>query len=1057
MKRTILFALLMLAGVGISYAQRVTGRVTSKDDGAPVSFATVTVKGFPSAVTTTNDNGEYSITVPTGGKTLNFSFMGMKDIDVDITGRSVVNAEMESDAMTLTETVVTAMGIKKERKALGYAVQDLKASELMKNKQANVVNALAGKIPGVNITQSGGAAGAGSNITIRGGNSASESRDNQPLFVVDGIIYDNSTINSGSSGTDGVTKSATTFSNRVMDVNPEDIESMSVLKGAAAAALYGSRAADGVVIITTKKGAEGAARVNFSSKYTYSWIKGTQEQQSTYGRGSYNAAGTFTDLTMSSWNNTPISGEVYDNIGGLFQGSNIFDNSVSISGGGKNNSFFLSASNFNQTSVISTNKYDRTTFRFNGEQKYGILTLGANATYSQANTTKTLTSAGLYNYGGTGAMVAGYLWPRSDDMTHYLNDDGTKYRMFEGRQELASDTENPYWIINKNELTDATSRFTGALNASVKIADWWDVTARAGIDEYTTKPYTYIAPQAAVKEMYQKGSLSKGISSYQYVTTNVMSNFHKQLGDFDFGLLLGFTTEATKRTNNSMWGYTFIQDIISFASIAQNNKQFTDRTTQKRMAGMYGEFRAAYKNIAYLTVTGRNDWSSTLPVDNRSYFYPSVSGSFVFTELLPKNSILNFGKIRASWAQVGKDADPYALEVYSRAIATLNGGKLGTGDDWTAGSVAKPLKPEQQKAYEFGVELKFLNGRLGLDYTYYNSKTEDQICAPRLAQSTGFIFITQNGGSVTNKGMELMITGKPIVTKDFTWEATLNLSGNRNRLGKFVAGVDIFYVTDAQMGGIRAGSIPNGGYFLGLIGDVWNRETGADGKEIAGGRYQFDQTTGLYKVTTANSTVVGNREPDMIGGFNNSLTYKNFNLSFLFDIRFGGMIYNGTDYYLTRNGMAPRTATDRNSVTFTSVVNTGTSANPVWEDKTTTYEAGKTYNVNGASRSGSYMIQQYWTNYSSNAYNFMTDTNWLRLRSISLSYDFKNLIKGQNIIKGLTATVTGTNLWLLTNYDGPDPETASAGSGTGGSGSVGIDYCGVPSTAGISFGVNLTF
>ncbi len=759
---------------------------------------------------------------------------------------------------------------------------------------------------------------------------------------------------------------------------------------------------------------------------------------------------------MQSWGNA-ITGDVYDNLGDFFQGSNVYDNNVSVSGGSKNNTFFLSLSNYDQSGVVPSTSYDRTTIRFNGEQKYGIVTVGANATYSQANTAKTLTSAGLYNYGGTGAMVSAYLWPRSDDMTHYLNDDGTKYRMFQGRQELASDVENPYWIINKNELTDVTNRFTGALNTNVKIADWWDVTARAGLDEYTSKPYTYIAPGAAVKEMYQKGSLSKGISSYQYITTNVMSNFQKQFGDFDLGLLMGFTTEATKRTNNSTWGYSFIQDIISFNSIAPNNKFFTDRTTKKRMMGVYGEFRAAYKNLAYLTVTGRNDWSSTLPKDNRSYFYPSVSGSFVFTELLPKNSILTFGKVRASWAQVGKDADPYSLDVYSRAIATLNGGIYGAGDNWTAGSVAAPLKPEIQKAYEVGTELKFFNGRLGLDFTYYNSKTENQICAPRLAQSTGFIFITLNGGSVTNEGMELALTGKPIVKKDFEWEATLNLSGNRNRLGKFVPGVDIFYVTDAQMGGIRAGSIPNGGYFLGLIGDVWNRETGADGKEISGGRYIIDQTTGLYKVTTANSTVVGNREPDMIGGFNNSLTYKNLNLSFLLDIRIGGMIYNGTDYYLTRNGMAPRTAADRNSVTFTGVVNTGTSASPVWEERPITYEAGKNYLVNGATRSGNYMIQQYWTNYSSNAYNFMTDTNWLRLRSISLSYNFKDLIKGQNIIKGLTATVTGTNLWLLTNYDGPDPEAASAGSGTGGSGSVGIDYLGVPTTAGISFGVNLTF
>ena len=797
MKRNYCLSLVLLALLGMSVpysvvaadnalssqstqqAKTITGKVVDVA-GEPIIGASVLVKGS-STGSVTDIDGKFSVEAPVGS-TLVVSFVGYATEEVKVGTASDYTVTLKDDTQSLSEVVVTAMGIKKEKKALGYSVSDINSKELMKNKQTNVVNSLAGKIPGVNITQAGGAAGAGSNIVIRGGNSASESRDNQPLFVVDGIIYDNSTVNTGNSGTDGMTKTATTFSNRVMDINPEDIESMSVLKGAAAAALYGSRAANGVIIITTKKGEEGAVRVNVSSKYTYSWANKLPEVQKQYGRGEYNTSGAFIDKTMDSWGDR-IDGMAYDNIDDFFQGSSVWDNSVSVSGGSKNGSFYLSGSNYHQSGIIPTTGYDKTTFRFNGEQKYGILTVGANVSYSQASTDKTLTSAGLYGQGGNGAMTAVYGWPVDDQMSRYLNDDGSKYRILEGLQDLEDDVENPYWILNKNTLTDETSRFTGAVNASLKLTDWWDVSARAGIDKYTTSSNTLRRPGGAVKQIYQNGYMSKGDVNYQYITTNVMSNFHKTFGDFDLNLLVGTTTEATKTTNNTRWGYNFVTEgLYSFNNIIKANQYFKESTVRKRMVGLYGEFRASYKNLVYLTVTGRNDWSSTLPVNNRSYFYPSVSGSFVFTELLPKNNVLSFGKIRGSWARVGKDADAYSLGYYMWPVATLNGGKYGMGNSWTGGSVG--LKPEIQDSYELGLEMRFFNGRLGFDYTYYQSKTKDQICAPRLAQSTGYIFLTLNGGSVENKGMELSITGKPIVTKDFQWETTLTLSGNRARLGQ---------------------------------------------------------------------------------------------------------------------------------------------------------------------------------------------------------------------------------------------------------------------------------
>jgi len=1035
---------ILISSQSTQQVKKITGKVVDTA-GEPIIGASVSIRGTNSGAIT-NLDGAFSLSASIGS-ILVVSYIGYQTTEIRVGPTNSYTVTLKDDSKALEEVVVTAMGIKKEKKALGYSVSDINSKELLKNKQTNVINSLAGKIPGVNITQSGGAAGAGSSITIRGGNSASESRDNQPLFVVDGIIYDNSTVNSGNSLTDGVTKSATTFSNRVMDINPEDIESMSVLKGAAAAALYGSRAADGVVIITTKKGGEGVVRVNVSSKYTYGWAKGLPEIQGMYGRGYYNEKGVLSDFTTESWGN-PIEGNVYDNISDFFQGSNIFDNSVSITGGSKSNSFYLSASNYDQTGIVPGTSFNKNTFRFNGEQKYGILTASANVSYSQARTDKAFTAGGLYTAGGSGAMSSLYGWSRSDDITHWLNDDDTRYRIFQGLQEPQADTENPYWVINRNQLQDATDRFTGALNLNVKLTDWWNLTGRAGIDQYTTSSYTYKSPGGAVIERYQKGYLAKSSTQYQYLTGNFMSNMEKKVGDFNLGLLAGATVEDTKRINQQHWGYNpYTNSVVSFAVIENSDKFFTESNTRKRMVGLYGEFRAAYKSIAYLTITGRNDWSSTLPIKNRSYFYPSVSGSFAFTELLPANNILTFGKIRASWAQVGKDADPYMLSTLMRPVASIyqDSGKFrSVGLQWTAGN--PDLKPEIQTSYELGTELRFFNGRLGLDYTYYYSKTKDQICAPRLGQSTGYIFLNLNGGSVTNEGMELSITGKPIVTKDFQWEATLNLSGNRGKLGKFIDGVDIFYVTDAQQGGAKAGSIPNGGYFLGLTGNKYVEATGTDG-------YEYNATTGLIKDTQVQTNIVGNREPKMIGGLNNSFTYKNWNLSFLLDLRLGGDIYNGTEYMLTTKGMSMRTL-DRDKVEFVAY---SKNTSGVYEAKTYTYEKGKTYTINNAQKSGEYMIQQYWDQYANNAYNFITKTNWIRLRNLSLSYDFKDLLKKQNVIKGLTVNVTGNNLLLITNYKGMDPETASAGSGTGGSGSVGIDYCGVPAQASMSFGVNITF
>ena len=1029
----------------VAQTMKATGVITDAS-GEPLIGATVMLKGTKRGVTT-DVNGRFSIDAP-NGSTLIVSYVGMVTREIKVGGKPV-NVTLEG-GNALDEVVVTALGIKREKKSLGYAVDDINAEELMKNKNTNAINSLAGKIAGVSITQSSGSAGAGSQIILRGGTSLE--RDNQPLFVVDGVIYDNSTSSIGNSAYDGMLANATSNSNRIMDINPEDIENMSVLKGPAAAALYGSRAAAGVVLITTKQGKEGAVEVNLNAKYTTSWVHKLPEQQKTYARGYYtsdeNGNAVLQDYTTQSWGAkiSETGGQWYDNVGNFFENSGAWDTNLSIAGGNKNGKFFLSGSFYDQDGIIPTTGFTKTTFRFNGEQKWKMLTFGANVAYSQSRTDKTLTSAGLYGSSGNGSMTALYNFAGSDDMRHYLNEDGSKYRMFADRQNLEDDIENPYWMLDNYKMKDNTERFTGNFSVKADIFDWWWVSYRMGIDSYTTENSNRIGEGAAVKALWQNGMLSENSLRYQYLSTNLISNMNKQFGDFNVNLMLGTSTDYTKSTTNYRWGWGFeIPGFYSFGNIKDANKKFAQAHSRKRLLGVFGEVRADWKNTVFLTVTGRNDWSSTLPVENRSYFYPSVSGAIAFTELIQdRPEWLSFGKIRASWARVGKDASPYATSTYLNSVATMLGDMTGYGTSWTRGNPI--LKPETTESTEVGLEMRFFNNRLHFDYAFYTNNTYDQIISPRGPQSTGYIFCSQNMGDVYNKGMELTIGGTPVKTRDFSWESSINVYGNRGTVKHLPDGTKYLYVTDVQVGNVQAASY-NDGPFMALSGGEWLRNENGD--------LVLDKNF-MPQGAQSNSTqiLVGNREPKFQGGWNNTLTYKGFTFNMLWEFRVGGAVFNGTEYAMTMSGMSKLTE-GRDRLEITGVQASGDGYTPV---ETHVFEADGVYNFNGTKISGKELIKNYYTSYYyRESRNFITDVNSLRLRTISLSYELpKNVLAKTKCIKRASVSATANNLLLFSNYHG-DPEVAVSGSGITGSSSVGIDYCGVPSTASFSFGVNLTF
>ena len=713
---------------------------------------------------------------------------------------------------------------------------------------------------------------------------------------------------------------------------------------------------------------------------------------------------------------------------------------MSISGGTKNSSFYLSGSLYDQDGIVPTTGYRKYAFRFNGEQKAGIFTFNANAAYSDAHTDRTLTGAALYGSSGTGALYAVYNWSPFDDMSHYLNEDGTRYRMFDDRLDPWDERDNPYWLVNKNKMYDNVERFTGSVGIKADVAKWWFIQYKLGVDSYTQTASNRIAANGAIKQVWQKGMMSDNTSRFRYISHNFISNMNKQFGDFDLNLLLGAQIDDTKTDSNYKMAWNFsVPDFFSYANTTTNNKQFSHAASQKRLAGVFGEFRASWKNMLFLTVTGRNDWTSTLPKENRSYFYPSVSGSFVFTELLPKNDVLSFGKLRVSWAKVGKDTNPYETATSLWPPGVYLGDKVGVGNTWSKGNPI--LKPEMTKSTEIGLEMSFFNNRLHFDYAYYTNDSYDQILSPRGPQSTGYIFFSMNAGNVYNKGMELSISGTPIEKKNFKWDIGLNVAGNRGSVDNLPQGLDVMYVTDVQYAGMQAASF-NGGKFMAIAGTEWKRDDN--------GNVILDKN-GMPTYTSSLSEV-GNREASFSGGLNNTLTWKNLSFNMLWEFRVGGDVVNGTQYAMDISGTSKFSGDIRNrALTVEGVNSNGEAVSNTWE-------ADKTYIYNGKETIGYNIIKDYYTNYyPKESSNYITKVNLLRLRSISLSYDFpQTLLKKVGFIKRASVMASANNLLLFTNYKG-DPEVAAAGAGVGGSSSVGFDYCGVPATAGMTFGINLTF
>ena len=1014
MKRRFLltfFGVCLYASCLMAQQKAISGKVTSSD-GNGVSNVTVIVKGTTRSVQT-NADGSFSIQAAPG-ETLIFRAVGSGEASQVVGSGNVYNIKLSGSEEAIDEVVVTAMGIKQQARSLGFAVQNVAAKELSESNQSNVVNALQGKVAGVQITNSGGAPGTSSSIMIRGGSSLSG--NNQPLFVVDGIPVDNTTpLSQG-----GLSAGSAPASNRGIDINPEDIASISVLKGPAAAALYGIRAASGAIVITTKKGTSGKGLISYGNTFSFDKVNKLPDLQSKYKQG---RNGLFETDSYLSWG-PEFGGNdiVYDNLNGFFRNGFGQTHDLTASGSTEKSSFYASASLLDQSGIARNTDFGRRSFRINADHKIAEnLKVGANMNYVN-------TDRQYFSQGSANGVMGAFFWPRNVDMKDWINEDGTQKLLSQG-SDLGID--NPYWTINKKPITNKVNRIIALGDISYDPFSWLNLTYRLGTDYYTENFQSVTTPtsQTAIT-----GYLRESTANNQITTSTFLANAKKSIADFNFNLTLGHNLEATYRQTTTSTARNFIDP--DFVGI--NNSIAADRTVSKgisrrRIIGAFGDLNMDWKNIVYLNLRGRNDWSSTLPKNNNSFFYPSVSTSVVVTDLLKEVSslentgILSYAKLRAAWAQVGKDAPSHVLQTTLGTFIndfTINPRGFITNITDFYGN--PNLRPEFTNSYEVGADLRFFGNRLGLDVTWYKTLTDDQILGTRTPPSSGSFLAYLNGGSIQNKGWEAIVNVQAIRKESFSWNFDVNFSTNKSTVLSLPGLLDRVELSDAWVVDDAAqGAAFLNGTLFGINGRTW--------KTNDQGVYLLDNKG--YPQIVSTLSQIGDRNPDWIGGVTNSFQYKDFGLSFMWDIRKGGDVFNATAFTLAKSGMSPLTL-DRGTVVVPGIIESSGQANTI----------------------GIPLNQDYYqTYYAANGKNFVEDGSWVRLRYVSMTYKAPSSVTNKLKLANLQFTLTGRNLLLFTDYSGVDPEVSGSGAGVGGSGSFGFDNLGMPATRGWDLGMKFSF
>jgi TonB-linked SusC/RagA family outer membrane protein len=1024
MKRRLFTAFLgmLFAGAPL-YAQQgnVTGKVTDELN-VPLTGVQVTVKGTTTG-TVTASGGTYSIHA-TSGQTLQFKFIGTVPVERIVPASGTLNVQLSRVAASLDAIVTTALGQQMSQREIGTAQQTVQGSAIAATQRENFINSLQGRVAGVDVTSTTGAPGASALITIRGVSSISST--NQPLMIVDGLPIDNKTTNTNTLGSDAPTAPLAfnnrnvDFTNRAADINPEDIESITVLKGPEASALYGIDAANGAVVITTKRGRNGEGGFEYSNSFRMESVRAKPEIQNEFGPSStLTVAGSGEGSILYFGAAYPTGAKFYDNISNFFQTGATQRHNLAFSGSGADNklSYRISASSTKQQGTIPNT----------GLNKINVSGSSTGQVTPWLSTDLSMMYTYAYNnraFKGDDSPLLGLLvWPDTNDARNYLTAAGTRNRI----TSLATGAEidNPYFSVNKNKSNNRTNRVIVNAGFTVLPFSWGSLKTNLGTDAYASQDLMLRHPESAL------GNSSNGIIDINNDNTRNISaqtlfqvNSHPLFKGLALSGFVGNSVLDQKSTVDGGEGTNFLDP--NFVSI-NNALNKSDRTiiTQRRLVSAFGSATADYKNLLFVTGTGRNDWTSTIPVGQNSFFYPSVSSSFIFSDAFPSIGKHMTGKLRAAWAEVGRDAPPYSYKTTLQAVTTAYGGySYGfTGPN-------PLLKPEFAKDYEFGTELGFLDNRLGIDATVYHKNTQNQIVQNlRESYATGFILFNLNGATTENHGTEISLRGTPILRTNFTWDFLANYAMARGKTLSLPNGLPESYVSDTWLyGNVRNGTEP-GLSTMSLTGLFYLRNNK--------GQLEIDPTTGLPLRSTTFIDAGYDRQPKFTIGLTNDFTYNKFSLSFLFDIRKGGDVFNATEHYLTVHGLSKETL-DRNTPrVIAGVLRDGkeNTANPT----------PNTIVIVPAIQTA------YYTGMSEEPF-IEKNINWLRLRDVTLRYQLP-----PRWTRSGSIFVTGNDLFLWTNYVGLDPIANGNDAAVGGSSGVGIDYGNFPIPRSFTFGLSWAF
>jgi TonB-linked SusC/RagA family outer membrane protein len=1085
MKKIIgLFVLLIFMGIQIVNAQskQITGTVTSAEDGLGMPGVSVVIKGTTIGAST-NIDGQFSIEAATSD-ILMFSFVGMVPQEITVGDQTVINVVLETESIGMDEVIVTALGVTREKKALGYAVQEVGADDLNKVKQTDAISALSGKVSGVQVSTSSNFAGS-KRILIRGANSIFGS--NQPLIVVDGIPMDNSNFNSSSAqaGFGGVD-----YGNMMNDINPDDIESMSVLKGPAAA-IYGSRAANGVIIINTKKAKAGKddVKVDFSSSVTIERVAELPELQRRYGGGSIidDADGGVNGFEQVSIEGTNYLvpqyavdeswGPAYDpslqvlhwdafdqesypndylkprswtapknDVEEFFETGVSYVNSLAVSRTGKDYGVRFSYTNTHNEGIVPNSKLDKHNFTVSGNTKFlDKFTVKGAINYVRSETYGRPT----FGYTDNSFSQKFFQWgQRQLDMkrlSNYKNNDGTQ-RTWNRRAWNNPDpkyADNPYWIVNENITDDERDRFYGNISIDYQIMEGLVAKASVYGDTYTFSMRERTAVGSSGTASYYEAKRINSEYNYEFIL-----NYNKRFNE-DFNITAMAGANARRETLDFLRGNTtgglVVPGVYNLGN-SVGNVATNDRLTEKYTNSVFGSASFGFKNLWFLDVTARQDWSSALPDDDNGYFYPSVSSSFVFSELIEEATWMDYGKVRVGWAQVGNDTEAY--RVYDVWESYGDGPFQGApGYNVPTTKLNENLVSEETTSFEVGMDLSFFQSRVGIDATYFKNVTKDQIIPLDVSSSTGYNNKWINAGEMENKGIELTLKGTPIKTSDFSWDININYTKVDNKLNELTEGISTLDIQRAPF---------SGAYLRASVGDTYGMLWGYDYiRDNQGNKVVGDN--GHY-LATDNLVPIGSVLPDYNIGIRNAMTYKNFDFSFLMDIQKGGKFFSLSHMWGMYSGMLEASAqtNDRGGNIRESVSgNGGIKLNAV--KGTVTYDADGNYTVSNTSENDTYVSGSGWAarhyhGYGTPSAQNIFDADYIKLREITLGYNFPKSMIGP--LRSLRVSLFGKNLWTGgLDKKGFDPEAA-----VGGSGNVqGIEGGFNPNTKSFGFNLQLGF